>query len=335
MSEFITTPPRRYYDEVDPSKRIAPQGPSNTIWMGGIPLDLLEQREEIMERFGKFGEIRELRIPPSQVGPRGCMWIQYTRQQDADAAHRELNANPLVLYGRPTRVDYASPRVQSELSKERRAENSVCIHRLQLDLAQDPFTLSKMLETFGEVIDIRVRKAASAQESPIVFVDFSDAEGATRCIQSVHNGELDELLPNISIGYSAQPKVPNWDAMDNQPTDTLRVWNIPARALVDSSMLREAFGGNGHLISTRIPRDRGWPWGVAFLHYTNVEAAKEIFDWVRSDLENPVTFFGRPIRMHFAENLFKSRERWDREREKGERRQDHGWGDRPQTSGDS
>lgn len=45
-----------------------------------------------------------------------------------------------------------------------------------------------------------------------------------------------------------------------------------------------------------------FPWGTAFLQYVSTDAAKETLDWIRSDTDNPITFFGRQIRAHFTDN---------------------------------
>jgi hypothetical protein len=45
-----------------------------------------------------------------------------------------------------------------------------------------------------------------------------------------------------------------------------------------------------------------FPWGAAFLQYSSIDAAKETLDWIRSDPDNPITFFGRQIRAHFTDN---------------------------------
>ncbi|KAG8810559.1 hypothetical protein FRC17_002883 [Serendipita sp. 399] len=158
MSDFVTTPPRRDEDGIGRSAPSVPSGPSTTIWMGNIPLELLEQRAEILDKFSKYGEIHELRIPRAQAGPRGCMWIEYQKQPSADAAYRDLMANPLILYGRPTKVDYAEPRQVREGSQMLRSTNSVCIRGVEPRIAQDRLTLSRMLETFGDVVDIRIRE---------------------------------------------------------------------------------------------------------------------------------------------------------------------------------
>lgn len=50
-----------------------------------------------------------------------------------------------------------------------------------------------------------------------------------------------------------------------------------------------------------------FPMGAAFLQYSSIEAAKGAFDWIRSDPDNPITFFGREVRAHFAEGLRNNR----------------------------
>lgn len=49
-------------------------------------------------------------------------------------------------------------------------------------------------------------------------------------------------------------------------------------------------------------RADGWPIGSIYLQFASVDAAKETFDWMRSDPANPITFFGREIRANFIES---------------------------------
>jgi len=86
----------------------------------------------------------------------------------------------------------------------------------------------------------------------VLFVDFMSADSAAKMIAAIQRKENTLLGPYARVNYAAIERTPKWSNMDHAPTDTLRIWNLPARALEDTSMLRQAFGHNPGLIDVRI-----------------------------------------------------------------------------------
>jgi hypothetical protein len=83
------------------------------------------------------------------------------------------------------------------------------------------------------------------------FVDFLNPSDAQRMIEEVNVGRVQSLGTEVGAKYGSKVSV-QWDDVINAPSDTLRVWGLPLRALRNETMLREAFGDNGNLIDIRI-----------------------------------------------------------------------------------
>ena len=83
------------------------------------------------------------------------------------------------------------------------------------------------------------------------MVDFMHANDAERMIEEVTSGTAKSLPPGIKASYGTK-FTPNWDGVINPPSDTLKAWGIPFRALSNETTLREAFGDKDKLLEIRI-----------------------------------------------------------------------------------
>lgn len=313
-----------------------PRGPYPTIFLGNVPVELLQDKEAVIKRFSVYGPLNEVRIPMEDGKARGMVYLEFSRQEDADVLHHDLVTAPLFLYGRKIRVDYAENKSRSKAAfsvpQQSLNSRSVYIDGILPEVGARRLDLYRTLRSFGEVVDMRAMRING--EITQVFIDYLDPEGASALIAAANSGELQSLGPDIITAPASHMKSPLWLNMDYEPTDVLRVWNVPVRALWSDDMLREAFDFNGGLIHVRRLRHEGWPLGVAYLHYKNVEAAKEVLEWVRSDPEKPVTFFGREVRMHFS-NERPPKEMRDSEVQGRGRVRDAGWGSKRGTPSSS
>jgi len=70
-------------------------------------------------------------------------------------------------------------------------------------------------------------------------------------IEEVTAGRVHSLGPEVRAGYGTKVTA-RWDDVINPPSDTLRAWGLPLRALSNETILREAFGDNRKLIDIRI-----------------------------------------------------------------------------------
>lgn len=83
-------------------------------------------------------------------------------------------------------------------------------------------------------------------------MDFAKPESAKAMVKAMKRKENTPLGPASQVIYAKEEKVPIWSNMDHAPTDTLRIWNLPARAILNNSMLYDAFGQNPRLIEVRV-----------------------------------------------------------------------------------
>ncbi|CCA70283.1 hypothetical protein PIIN_04222 [Serendipita indica DSM 11827] len=230
-----------------------PRGPYPTIFLGNVPVELLQDKEAVIKRFSVYGPLNEVRIPMEDGKARGMVYLEFSRQEDADVLHHDLVTAPLFLYGRKIRVDYAENKSRSKAAfsvpQQSLNSRSVYIDGILPEVGARRLDLYRTLRSFGEVVDMRAMRING--EITQVFIDYLDPEGASALIAAANSGELQSLGPDIITAPASHMKSPLWLNMDYEPTDVLRVWNVPVRALWSDDMLREAFDFNGGLIHVR------------------------------------------------------------------------------------
>ena len=86
----------------------------------------------------------------------------------------------------------------------------------------------------------------------LLFVDFMKPESAKAMVEAMKKKENTPLGPAAQVLYAKEETLPTWSNLDHAPTDTLRIWNLPARAILNTNMLYDAFGQNPGLIEVRI-----------------------------------------------------------------------------------
>lgn len=69
-------------------------------------------------------------------------------------------------------------------------------------------------------------------------------------------------------------------------------------------------------------KENRWPRGLAWVQYSDTKGAEEAMKWIKSDPENPVSFFGRPIRAQYGSSAFKT---IDPENRRGPPRRSQEW----------
>jgi hypothetical protein len=103
---------------------------------------------------------------------------------------------------------------------------------------------------------VRSSSPSSARVPPAsAFVDFLHANDSNRMIEEITAGRVQSLGPEVKAEYGTKVTA-QWDVVTNPPSDTLRAWGLPLRALSNEPMLREAFGDNRKLIDIRIRASR-------------------------------------------------------------------------------
>lgn len=166
------------------TKRFGPLGSptrpahrSCTIYLGQIPVELLKDTEDIRMRFTRYGPLRDQRIrmyfmspilqsivltrhilpaaKSSLIGARGSMFLEYYRQEDADALFDDLQLNPLFLFGRRVIVDY-----EALMPESRKHVVDSCIQLRGVDdaLFEDPWALWETIYEIAPPIDLRPSK---------------------------------------------------------------------------------------------------------------------------------------------------------------------------------
>lgn len=83
------------------------------------------------------------------------MYLEYHRQEDADALYNDLQLNPLFLFGRRVTVDYAETVPKSKFQI---ADATLFIGGINPSLLEDPWTLWETFCEFSPPIDIRIRE---------------------------------------------------------------------------------------------------------------------------------------------------------------------------------
>lgn len=152
-------------------------GPSTTLFLGNIPIELLNDKEQILEKFSRYGQLVDVRIrmqsfiqlSPADSScvadegtkrPRGYMYLEYHRQEDADALHQDLKRDPLILFGRQVRIDYADPSAKKKSAKESKSrgfsDRTVYISPVPYELTANPLELEERLSQHGKLIDLRI-----------------------------------------------------------------------------------------------------------------------------------------------------------------------------------
>jgi RNA recognition motif-containing protein len=182
MAEFAS-PPTTFGVEIKLRNRDSPHGtPSQTLWFGGVPNELLADREGIIAKFSKYGKITDVRTRPFRYHPdklifltpntgagrpRGYMHLDFLLQEDADKCFQELTKRPLSLFGRSLRVDYAPPllrpqRPSGPRENDRRSPNTVLLSRLPDRLHMDAWALLEAVSVFGEIVDLRISESLNS-----------------------------------------------------------------------------------------------------------------------------------------------------------------------------
>ncbi|PVF92086.1 hypothetical protein CPB86DRAFT_830228 [Serendipita vermifera] len=279
-----------------------PEGSTNKLLLGNIPYELVDKKDEIIQKFSKYGQILDVHMPkPLSDKPRGGVYLQYRTPEEATKAFIALHRDPIYLFNRQIRVEFVAPSETERIGSPSYPilEDTVFLRGINPATIRDRWALFEQLSQYGEIADLRVARTDGAPNGN-VFVQFLEAESAPALLEATKQGKLANFGRNIEALPGRRDADPDWINMENPPSDTLRAWNLPLRALIDEHLLMNAFGGNNKLISVRVLKDEGWPYGTALLHYSSVRAAQETLDWVMSDREHPVTFFGRPVRIHFA-----------------------------------
>jgi len=175
MAEFASPPTTFGVDKL--RNRGSPHSmPSQTLWFGGVPNELLADREGIIAKFSKYGKITDIRTRafschPDELifltydigtgDPRGYMHLDFLLQEDADKCLQELTKRPLCLFGRSLRVDYAPPLLRSQRPSrlrddDRQSLNTVLLSRLPDRLHMNPWDLLDAVSLFGEIVDLRI-----------------------------------------------------------------------------------------------------------------------------------------------------------------------------------
>ena len=175
MAEFLNSPePKR-----SPPRQ---SEPTNTVWLGNIPVELLYNKDEIIQKFSKYGPLMDVRIRKDSCflfvsllnisaaneatnKPRGYLYLEYHRQEDAEAVHQDLINNPLFLFGRKVRVDYAAPlstvkaKRIADLPPDQLSDRCLYITGFAGHLLRDSASLMNRLSSqFGDIVDLRIRK---------------------------------------------------------------------------------------------------------------------------------------------------------------------------------
>lgn len=96
-----------------------------------------------------------------------------------------------------------------------------------------------------------VRSTSSRLPPASAFVDFLHANDSKRMIEEITAGRVHSLGPEVGAEHGTKVTA-QWDDVIHPPSDTLRAWGLPLRALSNETMLREAFGDNRKLIDIRI-----------------------------------------------------------------------------------
>lgn len=86
----------------------------------------------------------------------------------------------------------------------------------------------------------------------VIFLDFTRAESARAMLDAMNKMEATPLGSGAQARFAQKEKTPQWNALDHPPTDTLRLWNLPSKAILEASMLYEAFGSQPGLLDIRI-----------------------------------------------------------------------------------
>jgi RNA recognition motif-containing protein len=176
MAEFAS-PPTTFGVNSKLRNRDSPHStPSQTLWFGGVPNELLADREGIIAKFSKYGKITDVRTrafryrpdelifltPNTGAGrPRGYMHLDFLLQEDAEKCFQELTKRPLSLFGRSLRVDYAPPLLRPQRpsrprTDDSRSPNTVLLSRLPDRLHMDAWALLDAVSLFGEIVDLRI-----------------------------------------------------------------------------------------------------------------------------------------------------------------------------------
>ncbi|KAI9139611.1 hypothetical protein BKA69DRAFT_1126432 [Paraphysoderma sedebokerense] len=74
-----------------------------------LPFNINE--EKVRKAFGKFGDIKEVRLPMQNGRPKGIAFVEYLKEESAQAA---LSLNETIIYGRPVKVKISEPTGKAE-----------------------------------------------------------------------------------------------------------------------------------------------------------------------------------------------------------------------------
>jgi hypothetical protein len=192
------------------------------------------------------------------------MWLEYYRQEDADALFDDLQLNPLFLFGRRITVEYEAHIPESRI---RVAESTIQLKHVDDALHEDPWTLWEELSAIAPPVDIRIGKfefcdwraeltiasLVTGKNEKLVYVDFKNVEDSARALKAFKSESVKAKFgPEVSAQRSPVTKDPLDENLALPPSDTLRLWNLPARAILDNTLLRGAFKGRGGLLQVRI-----------------------------------------------------------------------------------
>jgi hypothetical protein len=96
------------------------------------------------------------------------------------------------------------------------------------------------------------RRETSSKPNGNVFVQFLDTRSASKLLEASQAEGLYDLGRYVEAKPGRRDTDPDWLYMSNPPSDTLRAWNLPLRALIDEDLMMRAFGRNNKLISIRV-----------------------------------------------------------------------------------
>lgn len=175
----------------------APPSPNSTVYIGNLIFEATPA--ELEEAFGKFGEIKSVRIAQDARGlSKGFAYVEFANVDAATAAIEAMHMNQFG--GRTLVVNYGTSTPRRSAVAQNPPAKTLFIGNLAFEMTDAD--LNKLFRDIKNVIDVRVAiDRRTGQPRGFAHADFTDVESAVEAMKVLQGKSVYDRT--LRVDYSA------------------------------------------------------------------------------------------------------------------------------------
>ncbi|KAF3435430.1 hypothetical protein FNV43_RR22519 [Rhamnella rubrinervis] len=266
-------PIRIMYSHRDPSIR---KSGSGNIFIKNLDKGI--DHKALHDTFSAFGNILSCKVATDSTGQsKGYGFVQFESEESAQKAIEKLNG--MLLNDKQVFVGPFLRKQERESSTDKSKFNNVFVKNLSESTTEED--LNKVFGEFGPLTSVVVMRDADGKSRCFGFVNFENAEDASRAVESLNGKKFDDKEWYVGKAQKKSEREnelkQRFEQSMKEAADKYQGANLYVKNLDDSisdDKLKELFSQFGTITSCKVMRDpNGISRGSGFVAFSTPEEA--------------------------------------------------------------